>query len=248
MMWEFQELGYDFSINRCQNGTISGDCRTYPKPSAFTFNYHKDQARVALYKVFAAVNNLRATNPVFTTANSSLSLGGIGKRVVLKGGVDGDIIVASNLGIINLNQSFGFTQTGKWYEYWTGDSITVTDVTQRLSMKPGECRIYSTKKLGTVEKGLILATSPAIPQGQAQAYRLLPNPAESRFFIEGPAGALRCNLLSTDGRLVGSQRLTDENRVFDLDALPAGKPAPGMYLLQIENAGNTPSHMRLVVQ
>lgn len=32
MLWEFGELGYENSINRCEDGTISADCRVSPKP------------------------------------------------------------------------------------------------------------------------------------------------------------------------------------------------------------------------
>jgi 1,4-alpha-glucan branching enzyme len=39
MLWQFGELGYEYGINRCENGTYSNDCRTSPKPNAFTLNY-----------------------------------------------------------------------------------------------------------------------------------------------------------------------------------------------------------------
>ena len=32
MLWQFGELGYDFSINRCTNGSINENCRLDPKP------------------------------------------------------------------------------------------------------------------------------------------------------------------------------------------------------------------------
>ncbi|MEK7253233.1 MAG: alpha-amylase family glycosyl hydrolase, partial [Bacteroidota bacterium] len=32
MIWQFGEVGYDFSINRCVNGTINNNCRLDPKP------------------------------------------------------------------------------------------------------------------------------------------------------------------------------------------------------------------------
>ncbi len=37
LMWQFGEVGYDYSINRCQNGTISNDCRLDVKPTGWAF-------------------------------------------------------------------------------------------------------------------------------------------------------------------------------------------------------------------
>ena len=32
MIWQFGELGYDYSINHCANGTINNNCRLDAKP------------------------------------------------------------------------------------------------------------------------------------------------------------------------------------------------------------------------
>ena len=31
MIWQFGEIGYDYSINHCENGAIDEECRTAPK-------------------------------------------------------------------------------------------------------------------------------------------------------------------------------------------------------------------------
>src|SRR4030095_12964333 len=51
MLWEFGELGYDLSINRCTNGTINNSCRLDPKPPHWEYNSNAD--RKALYDVYA---------------------------------------------------------------------------------------------------------------------------------------------------------------------------------------------------
>ena len=38
MIWQFGELGYDFSINRCVDGTINNNCRLDNKP--IRWDYH----------------------------------------------------------------------------------------------------------------------------------------------------------------------------------------------------------------
>src|SRR5690606_36924652 len=48
MMWQFGELGYEYSINLCENGTINDNCRTAPKP--IRWDYYDEPARQRLYK------------------------------------------------------------------------------------------------------------------------------------------------------------------------------------------------------
>jgi hypothetical protein len=40
-----------------------------------------------------------------------------------------------------------FQTTGTWYDYFTSDSITVTDVSASIELEPGEFHIYTSKKL-----------------------------------------------------------------------------------------------------
>jgi hypothetical protein len=247
MLYEFQELGYDKSINLCQDGTINGNCRTYPKP--VLWNYFTDPARLALWIVNQAMMRLRATKPVFGSRNNYLVLNGtLQKRVTLRGGTDGDVTVLANFGLAKTSFVAGFTQIGTWYEFWTGDSIVVTTTNQQLSLLPGESRIYSTQKLGPVEKGLITSSAPNLPQNHKLAYRLMPNPASSSFFIEGPVGKIEARLFTLSGQQLGSQQLDATERVFNLDGLPKGKPAPGLYLLQVKTQGGEASHLRLLVE
>ncbi len=39
----------------------------------------------------------------------------------------------------------GFTKTGVWYEYLTGESIDIKNVNKTVSLAPGEVRIYTDK-------------------------------------------------------------------------------------------------------
>ncbi len=63
MIWQFGELGYDFSINRCTNGTISNDCRLSNKP--IRWDYYDDPERKAVYDVWAKLIKLRLQEDIF---------------------------------------------------------------------------------------------------------------------------------------------------------------------------------------
>ena len=57
MMWQFGELGYDYSINHCTNGTVNNDCRLANKP--IRWDYMADPARKHVYDLFSNLIKLR---------------------------------------------------------------------------------------------------------------------------------------------------------------------------------------------
>src|SRR5580658_3168235 len=76
MLTEFGELGFDYSINWCSNGTVdpSGSCRLTPKP--IRWDYLQDTARKKLHDVYAALLSLRSNYPGLITGQTSYSLTG----------------------------------------------------------------------------------------------------------------------------------------------------------------------------
>ncbi len=57
MIWQFGELGYDYSINYCENGTINNTCRTDPKP--LKWDYPQNADRKKLYDIYSVMLALR---------------------------------------------------------------------------------------------------------------------------------------------------------------------------------------------
>ena len=43
MIWQFGELGYDYSINHCPDGTLSDNCRVSRKPIRWDYNWHENR-------------------------------------------------------------------------------------------------------------------------------------------------------------------------------------------------------------
>jgi len=79
MAWQFGELGYDYSINYCNGGTISEDCRTAPKP--IRWDYRDDSERYDIFTVVAILNYLRNNYDFMHTEDFTLDVGGTGKRI-----------------------------------------------------------------------------------------------------------------------------------------------------------------------
>ena len=89
-----------------------------------------------------------------------------------------DVFIVGNFGVTQLSTNQNFSRAGWWYDYFSGDSVNVTNLTESISLPPGEFRIYTTTKLPTPEPG-ILSDVELIESGVANEYRLeqnYPNP------------------------------------------------------------------------
>jgi hypothetical protein len=56
-------------------------------------------------------------------------------------------VVITNFDVNNQIGSPNFHHNGWWYEYFSGDSLNVTDVNMNFTLQPGEYRIYTDVRL-----------------------------------------------------------------------------------------------------
>lgn len=178
MIWQFGELGYDFSINHCPNGTVDPGCRTSNKP--VRWDYYDDWRRKRLYDVYAALIELKTSHEVFATRDFSLSLGGAMKRIHLNH-ASNMVTVLGNFGLTEGEMVPNFQQTGTWYEFFTREELEVTDVNQPIIMQPGEYRLYSTVEFP--DHGMAVSTGP-LPQPPGEGVLVYPNPSREGFWFE----------------------------------------------------------------
>lgn len=136
MFWQFDELGYDYSINF--NG------RTGNKP--LVWNYLEEPNRAELYEVYRAVNTLKRDEAALSTNDYNLDVAGKGKRIQLNH-PSMDVTIVGNFDVVPLNIVPGFQRTGKWYDYMTGDSIQVSNQADGMNFAPGTFKIYTSKKI-----------------------------------------------------------------------------------------------------
>jgi 1,4-alpha-glucan branching enzyme len=145
MLWQFGELGYDYSINHCPDGTINNNCRISNKP--IRWDYFSEENRRQLYNVVGELNHLRKTYPVFRQdKQAELSLSGVTKRIKLQDSTM-QVVVIGNFDIISKSINPAFHQTGLWYEHFSGDSLDVTNTAAQILLTPGEYRLYTTQKM-----------------------------------------------------------------------------------------------------
>ena len=127
----------------------------------------------------------------------------------------------------------GFTHTGTWYEYFTGQPFEVTDIAQaNVSLKPANISytpMSSWKRLRSI---------PALPEGveEGRFMKVFPNPSEDfsiRVDLDNPA-RLTLEVYDLAGRKVDeifNGRLQSGTHQFSWSGRKAGL-SPGIYLLK----------------
>ncbi|HED36995.1 MAG TPA: hypothetical protein ENI76_01915, partial [Ignavibacteria bacterium] len=136
MLWQFGELGYDISID--QGG------RTSAKP--ILWNYYNDPDRLRLYKTMAALIKLKENYPAFNSTNFTLSVANSLKRINIYDS-SMDVSIIGNFSVSQGSINPNFSKTGYWYDYFTSDSINVSNTTATITLAPGEFHIYTTVRL-----------------------------------------------------------------------------------------------------
>ena len=168
MLWQFQELGYDYSINYCVNGGNNENCRLDPKP--VRWDYADVEGRRQIYAVISALTHLKATYPTFATTDYEFLDQSYYKRIKLNH-PEMNAVTMANFLVESDDVDPSFQSTGTWYEYFTGDSIIVSNVNQNISLAPGEYRIYTDKRITPPESFYVGTADLAVEQVE-----LFPNP------------------------------------------------------------------------
>lgn len=173
MMWQFGELGYDFSINRCVNGIV-GDCRLDRKP--IRWDYQNNESRQELSEVYRQMINLKVNNDIFRTRDFSLDVSSPLKTIHLNSS-DRNAVVIGNFDVISRTASVDFQKNGTWYDYFSNDSIVVSNNTASLQLDPGTYHLYLDSK-----SNLITATNELSQFGLETL--IYPNPSQGRITLE----------------------------------------------------------------
>ena len=136
MLWQFGELGYDISID------FGG--RLGQKP--VHWDYYNDWQRQSLYNVTKAMINLKQNDPTFSTTNFTLDVAGSVKHIELLG-QDEQIELVGNIDVLSHSGAITFPASGKWYELFKGDSITLSSTTYNYILEAGDYKLFGNKKL-----------------------------------------------------------------------------------------------------
>jgi Alpha amylase, catalytic domain/Carbohydrate-binding module 48 (Isoamylase N-terminal domain)/Secretion system C-terminal sorting domain len=249
MLTEFGELGYDYSINWCTNGTVdpSGSCRLTPKP--IRWDYLQNSARKSLHDVYDSMMKLRTNYPELDTANSVYSLNGAFKYLMALGSKTGAVVI----GNFDVNLSTGtvpFPSKGTWYNYFGTDSVQVTG-NQNFTLAAGEYRVYlNTKMIDTTGHDTTVVSSVAL------AVKIYPNPVvnnSSMIEYDLPeAGTCSLSVISSLGQTMGTVNLGQQVKGKHLITpwqvgVNLSSFANGVYIIKMVSSHGTVNSKFLVV-
>ncbi len=216
MIWQFGELGYDYSIN------LGG--RLSEKP--IRWDYVDQPARSYLFKVMAKLFYLKKTYPIFKTTDFSYSLANELKFIKLN--LNGEnVLVVGNFGVTSNTFNVQFQKTGTWYEYFTSTSLQVSNVSQSLVLAPGEFRLYSTQnfsKQDTTNNGGV------IPKPET-GFVVWPNPVSETLNISSVSPLSRIAVYSMTGSKVKELNLPGTDT--SAQELSLGDLQRGNYIIQV---------------
>ncbi|RXP63300.1 T9SS C-terminal target domain-containing protein [Lutibacter sp. HS1-25] len=167
MIWQFGELGYDFSID--ENGRVGR------KP--IKWDYTDNINRKHIYNTWATLIAFKTKYPnVFNTTNFEINVGNTYSKSITLKNASMDVVIVGNFDIVEKNISTTFTKTGTWYEYFTGEQKNVNSTSQTITLKPGEYKMYSTTRLLDPRGGT--ATDDSDNDGVPDTEDLCPNTME----------------------------------------------------------------------
>lgn len=233
MLWQFGELGYEYSINYCENGTITEGCRTDPKPIPFELGYTADANRMGIYNAWADIIKLRRTRPVFHTNTFTIDSGDLTPRIdiwneSLPAGDLSSVIVVANFDVTAQTVNTFFPTTDNWYDLLDNDAV-ISGTVENVTLQPGEFKIYGNQPALLNAEGFEATTKVA----------LYPNPATNSFSINIPTQQVAVYTLT--GQLIKTYNGAAANTAFNVEAL-----SNGMYFVKITDDANRTSTIKLI--
>lgn len=227
MIWQFGELGYEFSINRCPDGSINSGCRTDEKPVAFTLGYDTNANRKAIYDTWAKIINIRNANQVFKSKTYSVESnnltndpdGLITRIYVYDTTATGikNIVVLANYNTSAKDVVPYFPYTGQWQNLMDNTILNVASTTAPITLQPGEFRIFGnyTGTLSTIDQNAEYKLSLQIADNPVK------NGLAKLIYHKAKNGEI--TIYDMSGKKLDSFKLKDENGTYELKAhYPAG--------------------------
>lgn len=231
MIWQFGEYGYDISID--QGG------RTSAKP--VLWSYLQRPERQNLLNVYRSIIALRNTYPAFQSTDFKLDVGGQVKRITLND-PSARVFVIGNFDVQPVAVPANFPVGGIWFDFFTGESATISDPAGLMTLQPGEFHIFTSTKVTTPPPGLVPWTNVFSPvtstPTKALYLTVYPNPGRQKIHIqwESPyVGTVLLELTDMAGRRILERQV--EKRVgYWREELSVNSVLTGTYLLRIQTS------------
>jgi hypothetical protein len=187
---------------------------------------------------------------VFHTNDYTYSLNGKQKSIQLNS-AELKVNVLGNFDVAAAPIIPAFQQTGKWYEYFSDDSINVSSVNDLINLQPGEYRLYTTKRLNS-PKNLLGIEDYFIP-GKESTATAYPNPFTDELILRlnssRPENVV-ISILDLHGSLLKEIKFFStgqglETISWDGRSAKGSVLSPGIYFIKI-NSGEKTSVIKVI--
>ena len=182
MIWQFGELGFENSINTCEDGTVSESCKLSKKKSAFELGMQNDSRRIKLFNVWSRILKLRNSESIFKTNNFTTTFSSDLKYMILNDDSSENIkkvIVIANFGTQTKEVNGIILPHGEWYNIYGNNSKITISEQNKLSLSPGQFIILADQQTSIEDdEGLLLSSEET---GINKKINIYPNPSVESF-------------------------------------------------------------------
>ncbi|MDL5050846.1 alpha-amylase family glycosyl hydrolase [Oscillatoria amoena NRMC-F 0135] len=243
MLWQFGELGYDHSINECEDGTVNEDCRLSEKP--VRWNYLDDPDRKKLHDHISDLLRLRKQYKVFRsgTASFQVSTSSLAKQVILRNSPytespatadEMNVLIAVNFDVTAQEVQLSFPHGGTWYEYYAyGKPVDVSGSNLTVTLYPGEYKLFTDVE---ITNPLITGIEPE--SSKRSTISVYPNPSSDFLKVAAEQRVTEVKLISVNGISQKLQRVDEST--WDLRNIQSG-----FYVLVVR-FGNSVRRFKLI--
>lgn len=218
MLWQFQELGFDYSID-----ALGG--RTSNKPSAWGWLNlpHRKSAMETSSKLI----NLRRMYPtafINGEYQTNVTSGDWtrGRRIMLNH-ADLALVVLGNFKAAETAEAFpAFPKGGVWYNVLTGEQRFVGNVNEPIVLQPGQLLVFADRPIN-------FSSNVDVPLNDETA--IFPTLTRDKVYLTNSGLSRNIELFSMQGHRMSSWSETQE---IDLSAYPEG-----VYLLRLAGEAGT---------
>lgn len=233
MIWQFGELGYDYSID--YNGRLG------EKP--IRWDYYNHYQRKYLHDMISVLTDLKVNKDIFETDDYSLSLSGSMKRIELNND-SMNIRIIGNFGLSSSSINPNFSHTGQWFDLFNVNTLDVENTTSDIELQPGEYRIYSDVFIEIPEIGTGIENPFADKKFISQVF---PNPSNSSFTIdfylsENKNVSLKIyNIFGQEIKTIVDSKLSQGKHkyLWNADNAKGLKVSSGIYFYSLSYGNNT---------
>lgn len=237
MMWQFGELGYDYGINYCPDGTYDENCRLANKP--VRWDYYANTDRKALFEVYRKLIYLKKTQPSLRDLGHFMDLGGY-EKIVRFTSNDLNVVIAGNFDVVGQEMNPGFPFGGVWYDYLTGESIDLSNPGNAFNYAPGEYHVYIDRQITPPANTYNPGTIGFDEEAQIEDLQVIafPNPLQESLTFRLPSpsnSSTQIHIQDVTGRLVKSVR-PGSKTTRDV-SINASDILPGIYFYTVSLNG-----------